>query len=42
MNLTLNLVRGMGLNRMWRHDDAQYHVYLKEWTAIANAQLARK
>jgi AcrR family transcriptional regulator len=42
MNLTLNLVRGMGLNRMWRHDDAHYHVYLKEWTAIANAQLAPK
>lgn len=42
MNLTLNLVRGMGLNRMWRHDDAHYDIYLKEWTAIANAQLALK
>lgn len=42
MNLTLNLVRGMGLNRMWRHDDAHYQAYLKEWTAMANAQLAMK
>ena len=35
-------IRGMGLNRMWRHDDAHYQAYLKEWTAMANAQLALK
>lgn len=42
INLTLNLVRGMGLNRMWRHDDVHYQVYLKEWASIANTQLALK
>ncbi len=39
MNLNLNMVRGMGLNRMWRHDDAHYQAYLKDWIAIANQQL---
>jgi hypothetical protein len=32
----------MGLNRMWRHDDVHYQVYLKEWASIANTQLALK
>lgn len=39
MNLNLNVVRGMGLNRVWRHDDAHYQAYLKDWIAIANQQL---
>lgn len=39
LNLSLNIVRGMGLNRLWRHDDAHYQIYLKEWIAIANQQL---
>lgn len=39
MNLNLNLVRGMGLNRMWRHDDLHYQAYLKDWIVIANQQL---
>lgn len=39
LNLSLNIVRGMGLNRLWRHDDAHYQVYLKEWITIANQQL---
>ncbi|HSV46385.1 MAG TPA: hypothetical protein VLJ58_11415 [Ramlibacter sp.] len=39
MNLNLNIVRGMGLNRVWRHDDAHYQAYLKDWIAIANQQL---
>lgn len=39
MNLNLNVVRGMGLNRMWRHDDVHYKAYLKDWIAIANVQL---
>ena len=39
LNLSLNLVRGMALNRIWRHDDTHYHAYLKEWIAIANQQL---
>lgn len=39
LNLSLNLVRGMGLNRIWRHDDVHYQAYLKEWIVIANQQL---
>ncbi|MFC5523919.1 TetR/AcrR family transcriptional regulator [Polaromonas jejuensis] len=39
LNLSLNLVRGMGLNRMWRHDDLHYQTYIKEWIAMANQQL---
>jgi len=39
LNLSLNIVRGMGLNRLWRHDDAHYQIYLKEWIAMANQQL---
>lgn len=42
LNLSLNLVRGMGLNRMWRHDDLHYKAYLKDWVAIANEQLQAK
>ena len=41
LNLSLNLVRGMALNRIWRHDDAQYQTYLKEWILIANQQILR-
>ena len=39
LNLSLNLVRGMALNRVWRHDDPHYQTYLKEWIAIANQQI---
>jgi AcrR family transcriptional regulator len=42
LNLSLNIVRGMGLNRLWRHDDAHYQIYIKEWIAIANQQLMIK
>lgn len=35
LNLTLNLVRGMAVNRLWRHDERHYQLYLKEWIAIA-------
>lgn len=38
LNMTLNLVRGMAVNRMWRHDDTHYRVYLKEWVAIASRE----
>lgn len=41
LNLTLNLVRGMALNRLWRHDDRNYHAYLKEWVAIAAREIVR-
>jgi AcrR family transcriptional regulator len=39
LNLSLNIVRGMGLNRLWRHDDAHYQKYLKSWITIANQQI---
>lgn len=35
LNLTLNIIRGMALNRIWKHDDAYYQKYLAEWTAAA-------
>lgn len=40
LNLTLNLVRGMAVNRIWRHDDAHYGEYLDDWLAIARRELA--
>jgi AcrR family transcriptional regulator len=40
LNLTLNLVRGMAINRLWRHDDRHYQLYLKEWIAIATREAA--
>lgn len=39
LNLTLNLVRGMAVNRLWRHDDAHYRQFLDDWLAIANREL---
>lgn len=39
LNLTLNLVRGMAINRLWRHDDRNYQLYLKEWAAIAAREI---
>lgn len=39
LNLSLNIVRGMAINRLWRHDEAYYKAYLKEWTRVAYAQL---
>lgn len=39
LNLTLNMVRGMAINRLWRHDDRNYQIYLKEWIAIASREL---
>jgi len=39
LNLTLNLVRGMAVNRLWRHDDAHYREFLADWLAIANREL---
>lgn len=38
LNLTLNLVRGMALNNLWRHDEKHYKKYLKEWVAIAGRE----
>jgi len=36
LNLTLNIVRGMAVNRVWKHDDSYYQRYLAEWTEVAN------
>lgn len=41
LNLTLNLVRGMAVNRLWRHDEKNYKRYLKEWAAIAARECRR-
>ncbi|MGB3070126.1 MAG: TetR/AcrR family transcriptional regulator [Ottowia sp.] len=40
LNLTLNLTRGMAINRLWRHDDRNYQSYLKEWVAITAREIA--
>ncbi|MES2912361.1 MAG: TetR/AcrR family transcriptional regulator [Pseudomonadota bacterium] len=39
MNMSLNLVRGMAVNRFWNHDEAQYKTAINKWTALANAQI---
>jgi len=38
LNLTLNMVRGMAVNSIWRHDEAHYRHYLKTWIAIASRE----
>lgn len=38
LNLTLNLVRGMAVNSIWRHEDAGYRRYLNTWVAIASRE----
>lgn len=50
LNLSLNMVRGMGVNRMWAKDETYYDDCLKDWIKIVNekfpvgkpAQPARK
>ncbi|SNS96048.1 transcriptional regulator, TetR family [Noviherbaspirillum humi] len=39
LNLTLNLVRGMAVNRMWQKDEKHYKLYLKEWVRIVREQI---
>jgi AcrR family transcriptional regulator len=41
LNLTLNLVRGMAVNRLWRRDDAHYREFLDAWLVMANRELRR-
>jgi AcrR family transcriptional regulator len=38
INLTLNLVRGMAVNNLWRHDEKHYKKYIKEWVAMAGRE----
>lgn len=42
LNLTLNMIRGMGINRMWRHDDEYYQTLLKEWVKLIDEQFPLK
>jgi len=42
LNLTLNMTRGMAVNRMWQHDDKHYHAFLKEWVKIVDEQFPPK
>lgn len=41
LNLTLNMTRGMGINRIWQHDDEYYQTLLKEWIKIIDDQFPR-
>lgn len=38
LNLTLNLVRGMAVNSIWRRDDAHYRHVLEAWVAMASRE----
>ncbi len=40
LNLTLNLVRGMAINRLWRHDDSYYRQLLKDWTGLIKSAIS--
>lgn len=42
LNLTLNMTRGMAVNRIWQHDDEHYQALLKEWVKIIDEQFPRK
>lgn len=42
LNLTLNLVRGMAINRLWRHDDKKYRDYLASWIEIVRKEIMAK
>jgi hypothetical protein len=39
MSMSLNLVRGMAVNRFWNHDEEQYKTSIKKWIAMATPQL---
>lgn len=39
LNLTLNLVRGMAINRLWKNDDKNYKLLLKQWVGIATREI---
>jgi AcrR family transcriptional regulator len=42
LNLTLNLVRGMAVNRLWKSDDKKYKLFLKSWVAIATREIEQE
>jgi hypothetical protein len=41
LNLTLNLVRGMAVNRLWQSDQKAQGALLEQWTDIARGMIAR-
>jgi AcrR family transcriptional regulator len=36
LNLTLNMIRGMAVNRMWQQDESHYRAYLKDWVKLVH------
>ena len=38
LNLTLNIVRGMAVNRLWQKDEKNYRAFLKDWVRIVQGQ----
>ncbi|MES2263669.1 MAG: TetR/AcrR family transcriptional regulator [Pseudomonadota bacterium] len=40
LNLTLNLVRGMAVNSLWRKDERLYKAQLEEWVELMELKLA--
>ena len=38
LNLTLNIVRGMAVNRLWQKDEKNYRAFLKNWVGIVQGQ----
>lgn len=42
LNISLNMCRGMGVNRTWQHDDAYYQALVKEWIKIVKQQFPVK
>lgn len=41
LNLTLNLVRGMAINGLWRKDEALYRQQLQEWVTLLNTTILK-
>ncbi len=39
MSMSLNLVRGMAVNRFWNHDEEQYRSSVQKWIALAKTQM---
>jgi len=42
LNISLNMCRGMAVNRTWQHDDDYYQTLVKEWTKIVKQQFPVK
>jgi len=42
LNISLNMSRGMAVNRTWQHDDTYYQALIKEWIKIVEQQFPVK